>query len=230
MELLSQGCVRMTQENKFALIIGFALLLVVGILVSDHLAEVARGAPANLAVKVDPMAAHPAGRIEFQPLLAARSAPEADPLNLTNAPEPATTGTDRLHAVGLRETLTSIAVTYYGQPELAMALARHNELPNPDRLKAGVRLIIPPQALLLDQQSTNSALAPRDTAANQRDTFTTYTVRSGDTLSELSQQLMGSTRDMNRLISLNPKVLSNPDALRVGMVLRYPTQIAATTP
>ena len=57
----------MTQENKFAIVIGFALLLVVGILVSDHLAELARG-DAGTLMAIDPLEPN-GGIIEYQPLI-----------------------------------------------------------------------------------------------------------------------------------------------------------------
>ena len=49
-EATTHGREAMTRENKFALVIGFAMLLVVGILMSDHLAEVARGTPGSIVI------------------------------------------------------------------------------------------------------------------------------------------------------------------------------------
>jgi len=52
----------------------------------------------------------------------------------------------------------------------------------------------------------------------------TYKVRPGDTLSELAQQFLGSSRRYHELYEANRDVLSSPHALRAGMVLRIPTE------
>lgn len=50
----------------------------------------------------------------------------------------------------------------------------------------------------------------------------TYVVRPGDTLSGLAQRFLGSTRRYRELYEANRDVLSDPDRLRQGMVLRIP--------
>jgi hypothetical protein len=69
----------LTRENKIALVIGFAILLVVGVLLSDHLAQAVRGGVADLALIADPLH-EPPGSIEFFPLVA--------PVPPAPAPEP----------------------------------------------------------------------------------------------------------------------------------------------
>ena len=49
-----------------------------------------------------------------------------------------------------------------------------------------------------------------------------YTIKNGDTLSEISQELMGTMRRMNELIELNRDQINDADDIRVGMKLRYP--------
>lgn len=224
----------MTQENKFALVIGFALLLVVGILVSDHLAEVTRGQPANLAVKADPMAGHQPSRVEFQPLLVTRGI-ETPPT--PGQPEGATSPVADLplHAVAAGETMHAIARMHYGRDDLMPLLAAYNHIPNPARLKQGVRLMIPSvEVLVAGRHGTAPEItaAPTEapTATATSVTYSLYVVRSGDTLSEIAQQVMGSMRHMDELLQLNQEVLMHPDALQPGMKLRYPRHVAATTP
>jgi nucleoid-associated protein YgaU len=211
----------MTRENKFALIIGFAMLLVVGILMSDHLAEVTRGAPGSIVID-DPMQGVGAYPIEYQPLVAAATMPTVQPLTL-----PAAAGmTEPVHAVRAGDTLSSIAMQYYGDRHLAAALAEHNGLPNPDRLHQGVRLIIP--ATLPAMPTSPATTPPTDELTPP--TMSEYTVRPGDTLSELAQQLMGSARQTNHLLELNRDRLRTADALTVGTRLRYPVAAASRQP
>jgi len=212
----------MTQENRFAIIIGFAMLLVVGILVSDHLAEVVRGAPGTMAIE-DPLGEAPRGRIEYLPLVAT-----ADRPGPSEAIAVAISMRDPHHRVAAGETMISISSQHYGDPTLAAALARHNAIPDPARLREGTRLMIPPAERL----TRGPASAPRSTSPAPPVTQTgaspsgasmlEYEVQSGDTLSELAQQLMGTARATQQLLDLNRDRLSDPDTLAAGVVLRYP--------
>ncbi len=217
----------MTQESKFAIIIGFAFLLVVGILVSDHLAEVARGTPASLAAQ-DPLAgsSSKAGpHIEYVPLVATRTPDRVTP------PLPAEVGLKvPVHVVKRGETLSAISLRYYGDRGMADQLATYNGLPNPNSLTPTLRLLIPPRGEFAsanqapphaNDASGSSATSPM--AESSDPAMAEYEVQSGDTLSELSQKLMGSVRHMNTLLSINKDRLSSADDLRVGTRLRYPT-------
>ena len=53
-------------------------------------------------------------------------------------------------------------------------------------------------------------------------TYAAYTIKKGDILSRLSQQLLGTTRRMNELVELNRDVITNPDRLIPGRVIRVP--------
>ncbi|MDG1136906.1 MAG: LysM peptidoglycan-binding domain-containing protein, partial [Phycisphaerales bacterium] len=55
-------------------------------------------------------------------------------------------------------------------------------------------------------------------------TMGSYTVKSGDTLSEISQKVMGTAKKTQLLIDLNKDVMPNPNRIRPGMTLRYPLQ------
>ncbi len=215
----------MTRENKIALVIGFAILLVVGVLLSDHLAQTMRGDAANLARAVDPTVT-PAGAVEFKPLVvfpkptpAAPAQPEPAPI--ADAPATATTHitsrphTHPLHEVRRGETLAAIARTYYGTTALSDELATFNGVPDPTRLQPGLRLQIPERTLL-------GATSPAPSAPVITLAMHTYTVQSGDTLSELAQKLMGTARKTNELWTLNKTVMTSPDDLKPGMKLQYP--------
>ena len=151
----------MTRENKLAIVIGFGLLLFVGILVSDHLSarnaqianpqtEVARFEPTRLPGG-DPQ---PFGQ-GLAPADAARPAVgtlviddgnrgtvlPGDPI-VPLAPVAPAAPKERTHAIAKGETLGDIAKRYYGKRALGVKLAEFNKV-DPSRLKIGQTVTIP---------------------------------------------------------------------------------------
>ncbi len=51
---------------------------------------------------------------------------------------------------------------------------------------------------------------------------TMYTVKSGDTLSKIAAEVYGSAGDYMKIFEANKPMLSNPDKIYVGQVLRIP--------
>ena len=212
----------LTRENKIALVIGFAILMVVGVLLSDHLAQTVRGDAADLAAIDDPQPPPSGNSIEFLPLV---SVPKpAEPTTLeTPVPEPVAEPATTMHVVVKGETLVAIARRHYGNAGFADALARYNRLPDPGRLKTGLRLLVPDATEFDSPAPLPAAIDAAAQVASTAPSMQTYQVKSGDTLSELAQKLMGTARATDRLWALNRSTLNSPDALRPGMELRYPT-------
>jgi len=50
----------------------------------------------------------------------------------------------------------------------------------------------------------------------------TYTVKSGDTLSRIAKDQLGSAADYMKIFNLNKDQLSDPDQIKPGQVLRLP--------
>lgn len=50
----------------------------------------------------------------------------------------------------------------------------------------------------------------------------TYTVKSGDTLSHIAKEHLGSAAEYMKIFNLNKDQLSNPDLIKPGQVLRLP--------
>ena len=50
----------------------------------------------------------------------------------------------------------------------------------------------------------------------------TYTVKKGDTLSEIAKSQYGKASDFTKIFEANRDVLSDPDKIQVGQVLRLP--------
>ena len=131
---------------------------------------------------------------------------------IISAPDttPAVTSTATHHVVTAGDTLSALA-SRFGTTIAQLATA--NDLSNPDRIIIGQRLTVgttPP--------TTTTTAAP----------LRTHTVAPGDSLSEIAEQYGVKT---GRLAAANG--ISNPDRIRIGMVLTIPAaevSTAAPTP
>ena len=249
----------MTRENKLALVIGFALILFVGILISDHfsVARLSETAALDESV-VDPLVQtgrNQSDLVEYQMLNRPTTLPPSNPTDLGGGGAPremdetavymGTAAQRNPGAIGLEETsgdapafifhdvrpgesLSSIAKRYYGDSYNAAELARFNHLDNPNQISAGHRLRIPTSAPAF---AGGGAVQPGESAANATppvapsvSEFARYTVKSGDVLSKLASEFMGTSRRTNELYELNRDVISNPDRLITGTVIKVPKE------
>lgn len=138
------------------------------------------------------------------------------------------------HVVAEGETLYGIAARYYGNGDLWPELLKANKqaADSEGRVFEGARLVIPqrggtpvaqaPQQTRAAQQPTTNKPAGTPAPTNASGGYGFYTIKPGDTLSEISQELMGTMRRMNELIELNRDQIQDADDIRVGMKLRYP--------
>lgn len=104
-----------------------------------------------------------------------------------------------VHVVRAGDTLASIAKTYGVS---ASALARANGISNPDLIRVGQRLVIP--------RGASGATAAKPATRS-------YTVRAGDTLNAIARRFGVSAASIAAANGL-----SNPNRIRIGMVLRIP--------
>jgi nucleoid-associated protein YgaU len=171
----------MTRENKLALVVGFGLILLVGILISDHFSTARRTQAAEVGPIIDPLseadAANPelialrTSASEVEPGAAAPEAagdgaadtesagapPAVDPL-ATPLPGfiPVPAPGERFHSVARGETLSSISAQHYGDRSLAAKLAAYNRIEDPDNVPAGMSIRIP---AILDGRPSAAAAA-----------------------------------------------------------------------
>jgi nucleoid-associated protein YgaU len=255
----------MTRENKLALVVGFALILVVGILISDHFSPARNHEAAELATVEDPLDGSRIGderlvvlrpnRVDARPDRSPESDPVArDPVAIPPLPDrsedrperssarPSTPGPgdrgsssndrstapaspDRFHDVRKGETLTAICRQYYGDAALLDAFIAYNTIDRPDLVNVGRRLRIPPiEALRPGGSSRSGGMAQANAAANERPASSrTYTVKPGDSLTEIASSLLGTSKAYVRIFELNRDKLDSPDDIREGMVLRIPS-------
>ncbi|MEQ9095741.1 MAG: LysM peptidoglycan-binding domain-containing protein [Phycisphaerales bacterium] len=130
------------------------------------------------------------------------------------------------HHVQPNESLYKIAARYYGDGNTWRRIAEDNagRVGENGSVREGVTLrILDPIKGVGSEQPTTSARAERSSTPAPPSNPLTYTVKSGDTLGEIAQELLGTVRRQHELIALNRDVLKDPDNLRAGMVLKLPS-------
>jgi nucleoid-associated protein YgaU len=134
------------------------------------------------------------------------------------------------HHVQANESLYKIAAQYYGDGNQWRRIARDNQgrVSEDGSVREGVTLrILDPRVGSTPEQVVARAPVKPDVRPIAKPEVTTgpvtYTVKSGDTLGEISQKLLGTVRRQHELIALNRDVLKDPDNLRAGTVLKLPS-------
>lgn len=134
------------------------------------------------------------------------------------------------YTVKAGDTLRTISMKFFGTTTHAGAIARSNPLMDPERLRAGRVIRVPrdpsniqgkpaPQPVVADGGKDKPG---RASAAGKPPK--TYTVRSGDSLSEIAKDLLGSSGKADAIFRANRDKLKDPDDLRVGLVLMIPDE------
>src|SRR5882724_6873703 len=100
----------------------------------------------------------------------------------------------RTHTVVAGETLSALALRFYGDAALYRLIATASAIADPDAIDVGQRLIFPD--------------------------FTRYTVVAGDTLSALALRFYGDA-ELSRLIA-TASGIADPDVIDVGQRLTFP--------
>jgi len=301
----------MTRENKLALIIGFGLVLVVGILVSDHLSAASRQESADLSPEttlassdrlrdtalLTPMFPDPAGsrrersgrsgapvatngtnagsnprqrdavpvpRDEADIASGQQSPPELDPRGVriddivradVDIPdEIVNPGQDALirgdveevqqrlreaakrqiafswYTIKQGETLAKIAREKLGDEKLWRQLHEINKdrIPNPNVVPSGVTIRLPRKEDLIAAAGGAPTASPPNGAGGSGQAsagrYTTYTVQPGESLSKVASKVLGTGNRWRELYELNKDVISNPDNVTAGTVLKVPAR------
>lgn len=172
----------MTREHKLSLVLGFGLLLFVGILLSDHFSAAQRREHANLVATAPDRAPSRAltHQITIQPLPAAvrvanstvgqysSDGMQPDGQGMPNygvpapvAPVPPAVPAE-LYTIKSGESLYKICQTKYGDGTLWKSLAEFNSsvIPNPTKLRAGVTIRIPSASVLRGESPQPMQQAP----------------------------------------------------------------------
>ncbi|MEL6797162.1 MAG: LysM peptidoglycan-binding domain-containing protein [Planctomycetota bacterium] len=125
----------------------------------------------------------------------------------------------RTHEVKAGESLFRIAERYYGNGHLWRKLAERNAgvVGDDGGVGIGAVLTIPSKEEL---EGGAVAASPR-VAPTPVPEEKVYVVAAGDTLSEISLKLLGTTKRMDELLAMNRDQIRDADDIRVGMKLRY---------
>lgn len=143
---------------------------------------------------------------------------------------------DQTHTVSAGESFWTISKKHYRLGRYSAALAEYNKgrIPQPDKIKPGMKVIIPPVETLEKKYErlifgTTAALSKEEAAAPVKSGFfidangePMYRVGEGDTLSTIAQDHLGRSSRWTQIMQLNPVALKNPDEMKLGMVLRLP--------
>lgn len=237
----------MTRENKVALVVGFALVLLVGVLISDHLSAARTQESAQLL----PPGIEPAGlRLTERELMDLQgvAAPPPQPVTQTLAqatlaietPVPATA---TVPEPGWRPEPAAPAPSPAAPIEPPAAEREHQVKPGETLSEICLRHygdvslsdelaryngLGNPNALRAGHRLRLPATAElgrparTDMPPPEPESRDTYEVRPGDTLTEIAARLLGSSAKWEQLYEANRGVIDDPDRVRAGTVLRIP--------
>lgn len=236
----------MTRENKLAIVIGFGLLLFVGILVSDHLSarnaqianpqtEVARfeptrlpgGEPQQFGGDLPPAEPARPSDGEFGIDDGNRGTMVTDPGVELPARIAASAPKERTHTIAKGETLGDVAKRYYGKRALGPKLAEFNKADS-SRLKIGQTITVPDIAVLdpsaAPAAQPEAALVGAPVQAPAPETpaqpkYGTVKVAEGDTLYRIAKRVYGDGSRWSEIATLNN--LGDGKALKPGRELKY---------
>jgi len=156
--------------------------------------------------------------IQKAPLV--RTEPQVGP-KVEPSPEPPV----RWHTVAEGESLWSIAERYYASGAYWQRLAEHNadRIGSAGTIRAGIRIQIPELEGVRTRAGASAPLTPPKVAEHPVATRT-YTVRKGDTIGEIAQELLGSARRWPEIVKANADTITDENVLLEGQVLKIPAR------
>jgi len=128
------------------------------------------------------------------------------------------------HRVQPGDSLAAIAIQYYGSERHTQFLIDANkQLTNPDRLKIGDVINIPPVPKSAAEQTTTRQSATGGSTSVPPGGQRTYTVQPGDSFYAIARDQLGNAQRWKELFELNRQLVGGePTALRVGQVVVLP--------
>lgn len=161
------------------------------------------------------------GEVAFDPIASPRTGdatgleptPGLQPIPPVVNPQPPAAPSE--YVVQQGDSLERIAKQCYGKRSLWKAIADANPGVNPNKLRIGQKLAIPP--------APPQAASPEALAAGGANT---YVVKSGDTLEKIAKRCYGKGSLWQTIADANPGV--NPSRLKIGLALNIPERPAVS--
>jgi nucleoid-associated protein YgaU len=184
----------------------------------EPLPEVSGPPTTRKPVETTPIRTEPLTELPvYGPLPGSRPRTQAKP---AEAPveKPAPPAAPRTHTVASGETLWGIAVRYYGDSNIQEhidELLEANPSIDPERLYVDAVLTLPAR----DGADVSRLPAPVQVALLDG---RLYEVKSGDTLSSIAQEQLGSASRWREIYELNRERIHDPSMVYVGATLRLP--------
>ncbi|MBI1368917.1 MAG: LysM peptidoglycan-binding domain-containing protein [Planctomycetes bacterium] len=238
----------MTRETKIGLLVGMGVIILIGILISDHLSDAQRQQPAQLAGNVPPeisrdMIPSPVRLSDSGP---GASSPLPLPSQLGNPGEHAATtagprpdiirqdGLDR-DLIPAMKTMTDLPPNTAGiiGQQRAVESARDTVRPTPNPVpttgssNTGVSSTsaIPEGFVVVDgHRATLGVMSNGNTTAAPKQTI--HYVKEGETLSAIARQYYGNPGDYQIILDANRKAIPNENLVRPGVRLIIPSKSA----
>jgi nucleoid-associated protein YgaU len=143
-----------------------------------------------------------------------------------------------IHIVKSGESFWTIARQHYGAGRYFNALAAYNQarIPNPQTIRPGMKVMVPDASVLQQRypQLTGGTYSPGQTDEPAPSGLFVergqpmYRVGKGDTLSEIAHKHLGRASRWIQIYGMNQGQLTNGGSLKVGMVLRLPSDASQT--
>ncbi len=129
------------------------------------------------------------------------------------------------HVVKKNESLYKIAKSYLGNGNRwrEIAAANTGRVGADGSVRTGVSLVIP-GTVAEGTGRKSPTRTPKAAPATTRSGPVKYTVKKNDSLSEIAQRYLGTTKRMPEIIAANRGKIDDPDDIRVGMVLMIPAK------
>lgn len=193
----------MTREHKLALIVGFALVLVLGVLISDHFSK-ARQVEMAGATDIKPPTAREMG--------AGGNGARLIPAGIAGSQQPPTSGRNDLMALpGVMPLPQDPPVTRQiamggGSPSPLVSATQVAPYPAPDGY----------------HNDPGAAATPSSTPPVPQIPLTRYDVKEGDTLYRIASKTYGDAKLWEKIRDYNKEKLGSSGALRQGVTLLLP--------
>jgi nucleoid-associated protein YgaU len=135
----------------------------------------------------------------------------------------------RTHRVAEGESLWGIADEYYGDGALYTELAESNggRVGEDGRVRVGASILIPPRDELGSPAGAGTRVADGSSSREPEpgaEPDRRYTIRKGDTLGEISQRLLGTSKRWREIMELNEDVIDDEDVVPVGVTIKIPSR------